>query len=127
MRFNSIGAWVEIGGKRFYSRSRAEKRFACYLEFLKKNGSIREWEYEPFEFWFLAEPRGVRSYLPDFKVTELDGTHWWAEVKGYMDPKSKTKIKRFAKYYPEETLRVIDSKWISQNGKKLKGLVEGWK
>jgi hypothetical protein len=26
----------------------------------------------------------------------------WIEVKGYLPPRDKTKIKRFKKYYPEE-------------------------
>ncbi len=124
MKHVAKGAWVEIGGKRFYSRSKAEYFFAKYLEFLKANGSIQGWLYEPETFWFLEIKRGVRSYKPDFKVIELDGSHWWAEVKGYMDAKSKTKLKRFAKYYPGEKLRVIDSKWIQTNSTKLKGLIQ---
>lgn len=124
MKHISKASWVEIGGKRFYTKSLAEKRFAMYLQFLKEHNNLIDWEYEPATFWFLEIKRGVRSYKPDFKVTELDGSHWWAEVKGYMDPKSATKIKRFAKYYPTETLKVINSEWISKNSEKLKGLVK---
>lgn len=118
-------SWAEIGGKRFYARSKAEVYFAKYLQFLKDNNSIHDWEYEPKTFWFESIKRGVRSYKPDFLVTELDGSHWWAEVKGYMDPRSKTKLKRFSKYYPEERIRVIDSKWITANSNKLKGILNG--
>jgi hypothetical protein len=118
------GGWVEIGGKRFYTRSLAEKRFAQYLQFLKDKKSISDYHYEPKTFWFEGIKRGCVSYKPDFLIEEIDGSHWWGEVKGYMDPKSATKIKRFQKYFPEEKIRVIDSKWISTNSNKLKGLIK---
>lgn len=75
---------------------------------------IKGWEYEPQTFWFEKIKRGTRSYLPDFKVYAEDG-HMWVEVKGYMDAKSKTKIKRFNKFYPDEKLIVIDKKWYTAN------------
>jgi hypothetical protein len=75
---------------------------------LKEQKIILEWDYEPQTFWFDSIRRGTRSYLPDFKVYRPDGTHYWLEVKGYMDQKSKTKIKRFKKYYPQEELIIID-------------------
>lgn len=107
--------WKIIGDKRIYLRSSWELKYARYLQFLKERGVIADWLYEPETFWFNEIKRGVRSYLPDFKVIRLDGTHYWAEVKGYMDAKSKTKIKRFNKYYPNEELRIIDSKWFKES------------
>jgi hypothetical protein len=107
--------WRLIDDRRIYFRSRWEANFAHYLQFLKENGLIKEWDHEPATFWFLEIKRGCRSYLPDFKVTDCDGTHWWAEVKGYMDAKSKTKIKRFKKYYPNERLIVFDGSWFKKN------------
>ena len=85
------------------------------LQFLKDQKVIQEWEHEPKTFWFEAIKRGVRSYMPDFKITEKEGTHYWVEVKGYMDARSHTKIKRFAKYYPEERLIVIGKEWFTNN------------
>jgi hypothetical protein len=79
---------------------------------MKEHGIIKDWEYEPQTFWFYKIKRGVRSYKPDFKVIENNGFQYWAEVKGYMDSKSITKIKRFRKYYPKEPLVVIDHKWF---------------
>lgn len=112
--FTSKRGWKEVGGKRIYFRSEWEKKFSMYLEFLKKNNQIREWEHEPQTFWFNDIKRGVRSYLPDFKITRTDGTHYWVEVKGYMDAKSKTKIKRFKKYYPKEEIELIQSNWFGK-------------
>ena len=102
--------WREIGGAKKYYRSRWEANYARYLEFLLSIGAIKSWEHEPKTFWFEDIKRGTRSYLPDFKVTHLNGDIEWHEVKGWMDDKSKTKIKRFAKYYPNEVLVVIQSK-----------------
>ncbi|MFI0477756.1 MAG: DUF1064 domain-containing protein [Candidatus Rhabdochlamydia sp.] len=119
-------AWRSIGGKTKFFRSTWEANYARYLEYLKENGKIKDWEHEPQTFWFLKIMRGARSYLPDFKVTNLDGSHYWVEVKGWMDSKSKTKIKRFKKYYPEETLILIQGPWFKANTPGLKNLLTGW-
>lgn len=122
----SNAGWREINGKKIYFRSLWEYRYGLYLEFLRSNGAILGWAHEPKTFWFEEIKRGCRSYLPDFQVIEKDGSTTWHEVKGYYDPKSLTKIKRFRKYYPKETLILIDSKWFSKNNSKLKGLIPGW-
>lgn len=106
--------WRSIAGKKYYFKSSWEARYAWYLETLKKNAVIKDWDYEPQTFWFEKIKRGCRSYKPDFKVFRLDGTHYWIEVKGYMDQKSRTKIKRFNKYYPEEQLNVVDKSWFER-------------
>lgn len=111
----STAAWRTIGGKRIYFRSQWEMNYARYLEFLKQKGLIIEWEHEPHTFWFEEIKRGVRSYMPDFKVYDPDGSHYWVEVKGWMDPKSVTKIKRLKKYYPNERLEVVGKKWFADN------------
>ena len=117
--------WAEIGGKRCFYRSRWEYRYALYLELMKKNGYITEWEHEPTTFWFDKIKRGTNNYKPDFRVTFPSGTTEYFEVKGYMDQKSRTKIKRMAKYHPDVVLRVIDKKWFSTNGKTLKNILKG--
>lgn len=117
--------WIELGGKRIYCKSSWETKYARYLQWMKSIGQIVDWEYEPKTFWFEKIKRGVRSYLPDFKVTTKSG-HEWHEVKGWMDKRSATKIKRMGKYYPSETLRIIDKKWFKAS-KKLESLVPLWK
>jgi len=108
--------WETIGGKRHYYRSGWEPKYAIYLESLKKMKAIKEWEYEPDTFWFEDIRRGTRSYLPDFKITYLDDTVEYHEVKGWMDAKSKTKLKRMAKYYPEIKLILIQQKEMKSLG-----------
>lgn len=116
-RTNTVSnqAWHEIGGKRSYYRSLWEYRYALYLQWQKERGEILEWEHEPDTFWFEEIRRGVRSYLPDFKVWTLTGEVEYAEVKGWMDPKSATKIKRMGKYYPNIKIRVVDESWFKDN------------
>lgn len=113
--YKSHQSWQEIDGRRIFFRSDWEYKFALHLQSIKQFGAIQDWEHEPQTFWFNEIRRGTRSYLPDFKVINLNGTHYWVEVKGYLDAKSRTKIRRFRKYYPDESLIVIDEKWFRTN------------
>lgn len=119
-------AWRTIGGKRKYYRSSWEANYGYYLEFLKSHGKIKAWAHEPDTFWFEVVKRGVRSYLPDFKVTNNDGAVYYVEVKGWMDPKSATKLKRMKKYHPEVELRLVDAKAYKILAGQVKNLIPGW-
>lgn len=101
-----------VGGKKIFLRSKMEYTYALYLEFLKSKGKIKNWTYEEKLFYFGKIKRGTTCYKPDFLITENDGSHWFGEVKGFLDAKSKTKLARMKKYYPEEKVVVIDSKMI---------------
>jgi len=118
--------WRDIGKKRKYYRSRWEANYARYLQWLLENGQIKDWDHEPETFWFEAIKRGVRSYLPDFRVVENDGTSALHEVKGWMDARSKTTIKRMAKYHPHEKLIVIREKEYNAIARKVSGIIPGW-
>ena len=111
--------WLTFGEKKIYLRSAWEAKYASYLQALKTRKVIQDWDYEPETFWFEGIKRGCVSYKPDFRVVDDDGSIFWVEVKGYMDAKSKTKIKRFKKYFPDQKLVVIDSDWFRKNSKKL--------
>lgn len=118
------------GGKRkdlgdTYFRSGWEANYARFLNFLLKNGKISKWEYEPDVFYFEKIKRGTRGYLPDFKVWDTEGNFHYVEVKGYMDPKSKTKLKRMKKYYPEVEIELIDAAQYKEIS-KFKALISGW-
>jgi hypothetical protein len=119
--------WHIVGGNRIYFRSGWEVNYAHYLEWLKENKQITEWKFEPVTFWFGNIRRGTVSYLPDFQITELSGKIIYHEVKGRMDARSITKIKRMAKYHPDVTLIVIDSDDYKALNAQLKGLVPGWR
>lgn len=108
--------WETIGGQKIYFRSSWEVEYAHYLEFLKKAKQIKSWEYEPDIFWFEAIKRGTRSYTPDFKITNNDGSVEYHEIKGWMDAASQTKIKRMAKYHPGTKLVVLMKKELKDLG-----------
>ena len=92
-------------------RSSWEANYARYLNLMVLRGEIERWEFEPDTFWFESIKRGVRSYLPDFKVYPIGGKPpFYVEIKGWMDSKSKTKLKRMKKYYPEIVIKVIGAK-----------------
>lgn len=118
--------WREIGGQRCYFRSRWEANYARWLEALRARGSIVSWEFEPETFWFDGIKRGVRSYKPDFRVKYSDGRHEWHEVKGYMDARSKTTLKRMAKYHPEETIVLVREADMRKIWKEHGQSLEGW-
>ena len=118
--------WRTIGGQRIYARSRWEANYARYLEWLRDLGEIAKWEHEPQVFWFLKIKRGTRSYLPDFRITENDASVAYHEVKGWMDPKSKTKIRRMERYYPDVKLIVVTSKNYKALEKIVSRMIVGW-
>lgn len=119
-------AWREIGGKRNYYRSRWEANYACYLQWLKEKNEIQDWKHEPKVFWFDGIKRGCVSYLPDFCVIEKNGSESYHEVKGWMDDRSKTKIKRMAKYHPNVKLVVIDKTVYKEIEKKVSSFIVNW-
>lgn len=117
--------WVELGERRFFARSRWEANYGRYLEWLRTNGDIADWQYEPAIYEFPLK-RGVTSNKPDFGVTENNGNYVLHEVKGWMDPKSKTRIKRMKKYYPSVTMIIIDQRHISSIATQLGAVIPGW-
>lgn len=110
---------------RFF-RSSWEANYARFLNLLVGQGAISSWEYEADTFWFEKIRRGVRSYTPDFKITEPSGAIYYVEVKGWMDAKSKTKIRRMGKYHPKVDLRVVGEKAYREIERKLAGAIPGW-
>lgn len=80
-----------------------------------------EFKFEPTVFPFPIK-RGTRGYTPDFF---LERNEEWIEVKGYLDDKSKIKLKRFKRYFPDEfnKLTCIISKY-SNDGKNFMADIE---
>lgn len=116
---------VTVGGKTFPSRSRWEANYARYLEFLKKQRKIKDWEYEPCYFEFPVV-HGISRYKPDFLIHNVDGTCEYHEVKGRFDSKSKTKLNRMKKYHPLVKVVLIDSVEYYRLQKYYGKIVNGW-
>ena len=87
---------ILVKGKPAFFRSGWEANVCRWLSY-KDN----KWEYEPRVFTFTEHgiKHGTVSYCPDFKYGK---TGLWLEVKGQLDGKGRTAIRRFKKYYPTE-------------------------
>lgn len=117
-----------------YSRTKSGKRADLNNTFFRSSWEANmaryynyigvKWQFEPKTFVFNTIKRGSVSYTPDFYLPEKDR---WVEVKGWMDEKSKTKLKRFEKYYPEEyaKLELITGKEYKEF-EKFGRLINGW-
>jgi hypothetical protein len=58
-----------------------------------------KWTYERVVFQFHDVSRKPFQYVPDFHDVKSD-IYW--EIKGYLRPQDRSKMKRFKKQYPEE-------------------------
>lgn len=111
-RFSHIqaGRREDLGGA--YYRSKMEANVARFLKFLQAKDQVLKWSHESRTFWFDKVRRGVVSYKPDFEVWLRGGRplppryEVW-EVKGYMDDRSRVKLARMAKYFPDVKVVLI--------------------
>ena len=102
-----------------YVRSSWEANYARFLNWQKI-----KWSYESKTFWFEGIKRGTRSYTPDFY---LEDKKMYIEVKGWMDQKSQTKLKRMAKYFPEVKIQVVGRDFFNDcERKKICRLIPHW-
>lgn len=132
-RYTSKKGDRDIYGRIQFFRSSWEANYARILEVMKLQGLIKDWDFEPDIFWFNGIKRGCRTYTPDFKIWLLDKDigedelpFYFVEIKGYMDSKSATKIKRFNSYFPEITLEVVCSKEYKELVKNYASVLPGW-
>lgn len=109
-----------------YFRSTWEANYARYLNWLVGCGQIEAWLYEPDTFEFVGIKRGSRFYTPDFKVTNRDGTVEYHEVKGYLDQRGATKLKRMKRYHPKVKLIVIDKEQYRAIHAQIGSGLPGW-
>jgi hypothetical protein len=113
-------------GDTFY-RSSWERNYARYLNFLKGRGDIYHWLFEADTFWFEAIRRGVRSFKPDFKIwSRPDSEPYYVEIKGWMDKKSETKLRRMKKYHPRTRVDLVDQKQYAALAQTVGRLLPNW-
>jgi hypothetical protein len=115
-----------VGDEEIYFRSKWEYWYALYLNFLKKNHEIKDWIYEPFYLEFPIK-HGTTRYLPDFIVTENDGSLHIHEVKGHYVKKDFTKANRTKKYFPQYKHKFIDKDFFKAIKRKGQDKLLGWK
>jgi hypothetical protein len=99
-------------------RSQAEANFARLMTRIRV-----PWSLEPITFKFEGIEHGERFYTPDFLIEVpdrskrpmqwpeplggLDAGEWFVELKGWMDPKSQTKLTRFCERYSKDAERLV--------------------
>jgi len=98
----------QVGERLLYFRSKWEANYALYLQWLKEQGEIKEWEYEPQPFYEFPIRHGTTRYLPDFQVVKNDGTYYLVEIKGRKQ--GMIKLKRMAKYFPKVKIEIVTAK-----------------
>jgi hypothetical protein len=108
-----------------FFRSSWEANYARWLNFLIQHGQIASWRFESRTFEF-PEKRGKSFYTPDFEVTTIAGGTEWHEVKGWMDSRSRTALKRFKKHYPDEVLVLIDQTEYKALERSGAAFIEHW-
>lgn len=145
-RKRSVGGVREdLGGKFF--RSAWEANYARMLTFVQQhrlempgdpaNRIVAAWEFEPkkitlptgetFDGAFpFPDRRGVISYTPDFHIIYEDGTDEWHEIKGYMDSKSSSRLKKMRKNYPTVKVILIDPDAYRARTKGFANLIPTW-
>lgn len=113
VRSRSLVENVEVGGKAFQIKSSWEYDIALYLEYLKQNGLISDWEYEPRKFVFKYNTLGVRTYKPDFSVIRGDRVYY-VEVKGWPDKKFSIKKRLMEEEFPDiKMIYVMKNQYFS--------------
>ena len=98
----------QVGTKLVYFRSKWEANYGLYLEWLKEKSEIKDWQYEPQPYYEFPIKHGTTRYLPDFKVTNKDGSFYLVELKGFRQ--GMVKIKRMRKYFPKIKVELVESK-----------------
>lgn len=98
--------------------SRYEANYARYL-----NHKGIQWERCGKVFYFEGVTRGAVNYKPDFYLAEDDE---YIEIKGWEQPKDRTKWKRMAKYHPDVKLRVVPKKEYLALEREFGKLIPNW-
>jgi hypothetical protein len=119
----------DFGDKTYTFRSGWELNYSFYLQWLKTTGEIKDWEYEPLpRYEFIVTEFGRQralslGYLPDFKVTNNDGSFYLVEIKGRMQ--GKRKLQRMKRFYPEIKIELIQAKEYNELKRKV-GKMLNW-
>ncbi len=91
-----------------YFRSKWEANYALYLDWLKDQNQIKDWDYEPQPFYEFPIKHGTTRYLPDFRVENIDGSWYLVELKGFRQ--GMVKLKRMKKYFPQVKIELVEAK-----------------
>lgn len=112
----------DFGFNKIYTfRSGWEENWAYYLEWLKENKQIHDWEYESERYFFDKKEGNIiirlGSYLPDFIVWDTPDKFHIDELKG--KSQGMRKIQRMKKYYPNIKINLIQAKEYNEIKRKV--------
>lgn len=120
------GSWKQgvrlIDGVEYRFRSSWENNYARYLNQLVKESKIKKWEYEKDRFYL---KKINKTYIPDFKITNMNNSLEYHEVKGWQEETFILKMNEFVKLFPNNKFVLINKKWFMDN-KKLAKIIDGW-
>lgn len=77
--------------------NKLEKRYAAHLDQRLNAGKIVGWWFEPMRLKYGSDQKA--TYLPDFAILYPDGSLYFVDTKGFIDPKSVVKAKACADKY----------------------------
>jgi hypothetical protein len=119
------GRRTDLGDTWF--RSSWEANYARYLNLLKRLGVVEHWDFEKECFWFEGIRRGVTSYRPDFRIKyKGDDQLEYVEIKGWVQPKDRTKWARMKRYHPHIKLVVVGNKEYQALKSKWASSIPTW-
>jgi len=85
--------------------SRAEAAWSAFYQNELSLGRLKALEYQPM-IELLPRPNRVK-YVADFKLTHLDGSEEYIDVKGVETDVFKLKKKMLAYFHPEIKLTIV--------------------
>ncbi len=109
-----------IGGQHYKFRSKLERNWAAYLQFLKESDVILDWRFEQTTFLFPDETKGAKQFLVDFDILNKDWTLEYHETKGWLHGPDVTKFQRVAKYRPEVKIVLVMSGKAKKDASRLR-------
>ncbi len=110
MRADYKNQWTEaiFDGQAYHFRSKFERNWAAYLQFLVETGEIERWEYEPVTFYFAGEKTAPVQYTPDFRIwVKGELNFYYQETKGHFDGKTNKKFQRLDKHFPHVIIELV--------------------
>lgn len=87
-----------------------------YMQFLDESAEVATWEYESFKIEYVSNKKSgrIRKYIPDFRVTFVDGTISIVEIKPFKRLVQATVKKKIA----------AAEEWCALNNCKFKVVTE---
>ncbi len=91
-----------VGGKDCKFDSNGEHKLANYLQLLKEQGYIKDWERESHSFILIDT-----SWKVDFTVRNNDDSFEYYEYKGAVESRTRKLIMQVAEFHPQAQITMV--------------------